>query len=234
MITVVLADDDANARHAYARALTAASDIELGAAVPTAGLPQALRAAPPDLVLLDVCPEDTPAVAAALDPLSPRPPVGVVSEHADEEYVAFALEAGARGYLLKQPDGGDVVPVARLLADGWTMLSAPAQEPLVAHYLAHRARRTSSSAVSRLTGRETDVLTLLAHGLTNQAIAHRLHIGHGTVKDHIAAILGKLDATGRVQAALLAERAGLLTPAPTSRTRPDIRHPPQAGGAQSR
>ncbi|GAA0301095.1 hypothetical protein GCM10010302_44580 [Streptomyces polychromogenes] len=210
MITLVLADDDGRARAEAERALSGAGGITVSAAVPTSGLGGALRAGGPDLVLLDLCPERVPAFKAVLDTLPRRPPVCVFSHRDDEEYVDFALAAGARGYLLKDTGAARLAALVRLLADGWTVLGAPGRGPLVSRGPAARRASGVAPAMGRLTPREKDVLTLVALGLTNRAIALRLHIGHGTVKDHVAAVLHKLGVTGRVEAALLAERAGLL------------------------
>jgi DNA-binding NarL/FixJ family response regulator len=125
-----------------------------------------------------------------------------------DEYVAAALRMGAAGFLLKDTDPEHLALQVRTLAADGVVLSPKVTSTVVDGYLAGRSR--SGGPVDRLSAREREILVLLADGLSNGEIAARLYLGVGTVKDHVSAILTKLGVNGRVQAALAAERAGLL------------------------
>ncbi|MEV3991075.1 response regulator transcription factor [Streptomyces sp. NPDC049837] len=162
-------------------------------------------------MLLDACPSGADALADGIGTMSRPPRVCVLSHSLEEEHVAAALAAGASGYVLKTTPAEQLIPLVRFLADGWTMFSADISRALTVRFLTDVTREASAGKLSRLTGREREILVLLGAGLSNAEIALRLHLGLGTVKDHVSSILGKLDVSRRVQAALLADRAGLLT-----------------------
>ncbi|MGK5531766.1 response regulator [Streptomyces sp. URMC 129] len=217
MIRVLVVDDEALIRTGFRLILNAAGGIDVVAAVTGGEALDAVRRHRPDVVLLDVRMPDVDGltVLAGIRALESPPVVAMLTTFDTDEYIAAALRAGASGFLLKDTDPEEIGAMVRTLAEGGTVLSAKVIRTVVDGYLdagrdaveADAARR-----VARLTGRERHVLTLLATGLSNAEIGARLHLGVGTVKDHVSAILGKLDAGGRVQAALLAERAGLLRP----------------------
>jgi DNA-binding NarL/FixJ family response regulator len=129
-----------------------------------------------------------------------------------DEYVATALRSGAAGFLLKDTDPEGLPFLVRTLADGGTVLSSKVTRTVVDGYLTAGSQEPAARSLDRLTDRERAVLVLIAEGLSNTDIATRMHLSTGTVKDHVSAILTKLEVGGRVQAALLAERAGLLKP----------------------
>ncbi|WP_059006060.1 response regulator [Streptomyces specialis] len=215
MIRVLVVDDEALIRTGFRLILDAAGGIEVVGAVSGGEALDAVRRHRPDVVLLDIRMPDVDGltVLAAIRALTSPPVVAMLTTFDTDEYIAAALRAGASGFLLKDTDPEEIGALVRTLAEGGTVLSSKVIRTVVDGYLdagrdaveADAARR-----VARLTGRERHVLTLLATGLSNGEIGARLHLGVGTVKDHVSAILGKLDAGGRVQAALLAERAGLL------------------------
>ncbi len=125
----------------------------------------------------------------------------VMTAFGGDEDVFRALQAGASGYLLKDCCPAELATCVRAVARGQRYLQATA-----ARRLADRI-----TAVD-LTGRETDVLHGLAHGLSNKAIARKLGLTEGTVKSHMKGLLGKLDASSRTQAVRLALQRGLLRP----------------------
>jgi DNA-binding NarL/FixJ family response regulator len=141
--------------------------------------------------------------------MSPPPIVAMLTTFDTDEYVVAALRAGAAGFLLKDTDPEDLAHQVRTLAGGGLVLASKVTRAVVDGYL-ETVRPADLPGVDRLTSRERDVLILLAEGLSNAEIGARLHLGVGTVKDHVSAILGKLRVGSRVQAALVAERAGLL------------------------
>jgi DNA-binding NarL/FixJ family response regulator len=142
----------------------------------------------------------------------PQPPVvAMLTTFDTDEYVATALRAGAVGFLLKDTDPEQLPHLVRTLAEGGTVLSSKVTRLVVEGYLDHGVHEpTAVRLVARLTERERAVLVLMAEGLANPDIGERLHLSTGTVKGHVTNVLGKLRVSSRVQAALIAERAGLL------------------------
>ncbi|WP_351228155.1 response regulator transcription factor [Streptomyces sp. NPDC002133] len=212
MIRVMVVDDEALIRTGFQRILDAADDIEVVAAVPGG---QAVRTAEeicPDLVLLDIRMPDVDGltVLAGLRRLPHPPVVAMLTTFDMDEYVAAALRSGAAGFLLKDTDPEELPFLVRALADGGTVLSSKVTRTVVDGYLEAGPQEPAARGLGRLTERERAVLVLIAEGLSNADIATRMHLSTGTVKDHVSAILTKLEVAGRVQAALLAERAGLL------------------------
>ncbi|MFI1168900.1 response regulator [Streptomyces sp. NPDC020801] len=212
MIRVLVVDDEALIRMGFQRILEAADDIEVVAAVPGS---QALRMAQersPDVVLVDIRMPDVDGltVLSELRRLPHPPVVAMLTTFDMDEYVATALRSGAAGFLLKDTDPEELPFLVRSLADGGTVLSSKVTRTVVDGYLDAGSQDRAAGSLERLTDRERAVLVLIAEGLSNTDIARRLHLSTGTIKDHVSAILTKLEVGGRVQAALLAQRAGLL------------------------
>jgi DNA-binding NarL/FixJ family response regulator len=207
-------DDAALIRTGFQHILDAADDIEVVAAVPGADAVRTAEEARPDVVLLDIRMPDVDGltVLGGLRRLPHPPVVAMLTTFDMDEYVATALRAGAAGFLLKDTDPEGLPFLVRTLADGGTVLSSKVTRTVVDGYLEGGPEETAVQGIARLTVRERAVLVLIAEGLSNADIATRMHLGTGTVKDHVSAILTKLEVAGRVQAALLAERAGLLRP----------------------
>ena len=126
----------------------------------------------------------------------------------EDEQVVGAVRAGAVGYLLKDTRADELCRAIKAAAAGQVQLSPEAARRLL------REVRTPEQPAVPLSGRETDVLRLLAAGRANKEIARELSIGEQTVKTHVSSILGKLGVQSRTQAALYAQRAGLVAPAP--------------------
>jgi DNA-binding NarL/FixJ family response regulator len=135
-------------------------------------------------------------------------PVLIVTPREKEWDVHTAISNGVRGYVLQSCSAQELVKAVRLLLDGKCYLSDP-----VAARVADSLRR------STLTGRQSDVLQLLAEGCCNKQIARRLGIGVGTVKTHVKGLMEKLDATARTHAVVVAAQRGLITPGPGSAIR---------------
>jgi DNA-binding NarL/FixJ family response regulator len=214
VIRVLVVDDEALIRTGFRRILDAADDIEVVAAVPGADAARMAQEMRPDVVLLDIRMPDVDGltVLADLRRLSEPPVVAMLTTFDMDEYVATALRCGAAGFLLKDTDPEELPFLVRALADGGTVLSSKVTRTVVDGYLEAGCQEPAARSMERLTGRERAVLVLIAEGLSNSEIAARMHLSTGTVKDHVSAILMKLEVSSRVQAALLAERAGLLKP----------------------
>jgi DNA-binding NarL/FixJ family response regulator len=130
-----------------------------------------------------------------------------------DEYVYDALRAGASGFMLKDAPPEELLAAVEVVARGDALI-APAVTRAVIEEFARRSPATMPEApgVDELTAREREVLELLARGLSNAEIAERLVVSDGTVKTHVAHVLGKLRLRDRVQAVILAYEAGIVIP----------------------
>ncbi|MEO3973525.1 response regulator transcription factor [Streptomyces sp. CAU 1734] len=222
-VRVLLADDEELIRHAVGLILRHADGVEVVGEA--ANGEEAVRVAArtrPDVALVDIRMPVLDGLAAIgpLLALRPRPRVVMLTTFGDDENVAHALRAGATGFLLKDEGPQELIRAVRAAAAGDAVLSPGVTGAVIERMLttapgapgAGRAPDTrADQRLAALTGRERDVLALLADGLANLEIGHRLGIGVGTVKTHVSAILEKTGTESRVQAAVLAYRAGLLS-----------------------
>ncbi|WP_180990540.1 response regulator [Streptomyces malaysiensis] len=162
----------------------------------------------PDAVLMDLLmPKKDGVVATArITQLYPRVKVVVLTSFGEMERVHAALANGASGYLLKDAEPGEVVAAIRAAAAGDVFLA-----PAVARRLTQEIV-SPPTGIGALTGRERDVLILVAQGCSNQEIADELVISERTARTHVSNVLRKLQLTSRTQAALVAVRQGLVSP----------------------
>lgn len=216
-IRVVLADDQAVVRDGLALLLSTSGDIDVvaTAADGAAGLAACLEHRP-DVALLDLrMPAlDGAQVTAALTGQAPEVHVLVLTTFADDDAVMPALRAGAAGYLTKDVGGEDLVAAIREVAAGRTVLDPEVQRRLVELLRTEPAPSRPAPAqpaesAAGLTRRETDVVRLVAEGLSNQQIARRLVLTEATVKTHLNNVLSKLDVDGRAGLVAWAWRHGL-------------------------
>ncbi|WP_343241038.1 MULTISPECIES: response regulator transcription factor [unclassified Streptomyces] len=208
----MIVDNEPLIRAGLEHILDAADDIDVVACSPVGQAVETIQEQRPRVVLLDSCTSDADTLSTGIGRMTNPPAVCVLSASSNEEFVATALASGAAGYIPKDTAPERLVPLVRSLAQGWTMMSSPVSHAVVTRFLADITRTSATSGIGRLTTRERDVLVLLAAGLSNAAIGGRLHLSLGTVKDHVRSLLSKLGVERRVQAALQAERAGLLRP----------------------
>jgi DNA-binding NarL/FixJ family response regulator len=129
-----------------------------------------------------------------------------------DEYVAAALRAGASGYLLKDSTADRMVEAVRVVAAGEAMLAPAVTRRLLERMSSHQPDADGAEIRSRLSERETDVLLLVARGLSNAEIGAALHLAETTVKTHIQRIPSKLGVRDRLQAAVAAYDSGLVRP----------------------
>ncbi|GAA3766405.1 response regulator transcription factor [Streptomyces chiangmaiensis] len=222
MIRVLVVDDEALIRTGFTHILDAADDIEVVAAVPGGQAVPTVQQLRPDLVLLDIRMPDVDGltILAELRRMPDPPVVAMLTTFDTDEYVATALRSGAAGFLLKDTDPEQLPHLVRTLAQGGTVLSSKVTRTVVDAYLDRGVREPRAvRLVARLSERERAVLVLMAEGLANTDIGDRMHLSTGTVKGHVSAVLNKLQVSSRVQAALIAERAGLLSPPQDGDTR---------------
>ncbi|WP_129307652.1 response regulator transcription factor [Streptomyces sp. L2] len=204
-VRLLLADDHPVVRAGLRAVLETEPGIEVVAEAATAE-EAVVRAGEGDIdvVLMDLQfgrgmngAEATAAITAR--PSAPR--VLIVTTYDTDADMLPAIEAGATGYLLKDAPPEDLAAAVRTAAAGRTTLA-----PTVANRLMNRLRTPGTA----LTRRETEVLALVAGGLSNQAIGGRLHLTEGTVKSHLARIYAKLDVDSRTAAVATATELGLI------------------------
>ncbi|MGV2917039.1 LuxR C-terminal-related transcriptional regulator [Streptomyces alfalfae] len=173
-----------------------------------------LKSSEPSDILLDIRMPDVDGltVLRQIQTLPAAPHVAMLTTFDTDEYILTALRSGASGFLLKDTEPEQLVPLVRTLAAGGVVMSPKASRALLrSHPGAGAPQDADVARLGQLSDRERDVLVLIAEGLSNADIGTRIRLSAGTVKDHVSSILTKLRVTSRVQAALLAERAGLLS-----------------------
>lgn len=213
MIDVVIVDDEALVRTGFTMILNATDDLRVVGTPTGEDALDVVAATHPDVVLLDIrMPHvDGLTLLRLLGDLPQPPAIAMLTTFDADEYVMTALRRGAAGFLLKDTEPEQLAHYIRALAAGGVVLSPRASRVLlddrsgVGASLDEGARR-----VATLTDQEQQVLRLVAEGLSNAEIGDRLTVDAGTVKDRVSAILAKLGVASRVQAALAAQRAGLL------------------------
>lgn len=212
MIRVVVVDDEELVRSGLRLILGSAPDIEVVADCGGGEAVATVLAHRPDVLLLDIRMPDVDGmtVLRGLRGL-PRPPsTAMLTTFDAEEHLGAALHAGAAGFLLKDTAPEQLVHAVRVLADGGRVLAPGVTEAVIGGYLGGKPDTRATRSVGGLTDRERQVLALVGAGLSNVQIARQLHLAHGTVQDHVSALLAKLGGVNRVQAAVIADRAGLL------------------------
>ncbi len=226
MIGVLVVDDQSMVREGFAALLAAQPDIEV---LGTAGDGQAaldvvagLRSGGrvPDVVLMDVrMPrlDGIEATRALLEGTAgPAPRVLVLTTFDLDDHVHAALRAGASGFLLKHAPAAELLHAVRVVAGGEALLAPEVTRRLIAHYVATGPVRASDAGrparLAALTPRETEVLHLVARGLSNREIADELVVVEQTAKTHVSRLLAKLGLRDRVQAVVLAYETGLVRP----------------------
>ncbi|MED7953397.1 response regulator transcription factor [Streptomyces sp. BE303] len=220
-IRVIIVDDQAMVRAGFAALLNAQSDIDVvGDAADGAQALEVTGRTHPDVVLMDVRMPVMDGLEAARRLLAPavpgahRPKVLMLTTFDVDDYVYEALRAGASGFLLKDAPPADLIAAVRVVAAGEALLAPSVTRRLIEDFARTRPakRRDPKLRLNALTPRETEVLELIARGLSNQEIAARLVLAEQTVKTHIGRILAKLDLRDRAQAVVLAYESGLVTP----------------------
>ncbi|MFD6277943.1 response regulator [Streptomyces sp. NPDC060209] len=218
-IRVLIADDQMMVRQGFTVLLNAEPGIEVvGQAVDGLdALEQAAELAP-DVVLMDIRMPRLGGIDATRR-LTEAPGatvrVLVLTTFDLDEYVYEALRSGASGFLLKDASAAELAQAVRVVAAGDALLAPNITKRLIAEFsrVSSGPRAPSRERVGALTERETEVLSLIAQGLSNAEIAVRLVVAEQTVKTHVGRILVKLGLRDRTQAAVYAYESGLVRPA---------------------
>jgi DNA-binding NarL/FixJ family response regulator len=215
----LIADDQAMVREGFAAVLAAQPGLAVvGQAADGADAVRQARHLAPDIVLMDVRMPVMDGLEATRQilraPASPaRPRVVMLTTFDLDDYVFEALRAGASGFLLKDATAAELVHAVRVVASGDALLAPSVTRRLIADFAWRpHADRPAPVSLGALTPRETEVLRLVARGLSNTEISDALVIAEQTTKTHIGRILAKLDLRDRAQAVVVAYESGLVTP----------------------
>ncbi|HET6752128.1 MAG TPA: response regulator transcription factor [Actinomycetes bacterium] len=217
-IRVLVVDDQPLIRAGFHKVVEARPDLEVvgEAADGAEAVQQALRLAP-DVVLMDVrmpTMDGLEATRRLAGPGVARPTKVLILTTFDlDEYVYEALRAGASGFLLKDAPPEELAAAIRVVAKGDGLLAPSVTRRLIRRFAGQPPPTpTDAGVLNRLTERETEVLRLLARGLSNAQIAEELVVSETTVKSHVARVLMKLGLHDRVQAVVLAYETGFVQP----------------------
>jgi DNA-binding NarL/FixJ family response regulator len=215
VIRVALVDDQSLVRAGLRLILETVDEVTIvGEAADGVEAVEMVARCRPDVVLMDVrMPrrDGIEATALIVGPDGPR--VLILTTFDLDDYVHAALRAGASGFMLKDAEAEQLIEAIRVVNRGDMLLAPSVTRLLVDEVLRAGAQtKTTIPGIDELTDRETDVLVLIARGLSNAEIAERLYLGEATVKTHVGRILAKLGLRDRVQVVVAAYEAGLVTP----------------------
>ena len=211
-LRIVIADDQASVREGLVLLLGGLPGIDaVGAAADGEQAVALVAEHRPDAILLDLHMPVLDGIGATRRLAAEHPGVAIVvlTTYADDDYVLEALRAGARSYLTKDADRADIARALSAAADGLAVLDPRVPAMLLA---AARAPVRAAAAPDGLTGREAEILGLIARGLTNPEIAARLFLSNHTIKTHINRIFAKTGSRDRVAAIGYAHKHGIGEP----------------------
>jgi DNA-binding NarL/FixJ family response regulator len=213
-LQLLLADDHTLFRHGLTKILEERPDwavvAEAGDGRECVKLALALK---PDVVVLDIAMPLLNGIEATRQIVRRLENVGVLvlSMHADEPYIMQALEAGARGYLLKDSAGHDLIRAVEIVAAGKSFFSPAVSKVLLDDYVRRLAGSGITDRYQTLSEREREIFQLIAEGRTNKAIADLLSLSPTTIETHRAHILQKLDLHNTAELVLYAVRRGVIS-----------------------
>ena len=212
-IRVLIADDHPVFRYGLRALLqTEASTIEVvGEAATGEEVITFATQVNPEVILMDVNMPGLNGIEATRRILAATPQVGILmlTMFDDDESVFAAMRAGARGYLLKGAEGEETIRAIKAVSQGEAIFSPAIARRLMGYFATSRKNSQTAPLFPELTEREWEVLTLLAQGYTNPAIAERLVLSPKTVRNHVSTIFSKLQVAGRAEAIVRARDAGL-------------------------
>ncbi|MEU5538861.1 response regulator transcription factor [Streptomyces sp. NPDC020362] len=213
-VRVLIADDQALLRGSFRLLVDSTPGMEaIGEASDGAMAVQLARELRPDVVLMDLRMPVMDGIAATRQICSDESTVGVrvlaLTMFDMDDYVYPALEAGASGFMLKDASPSDLVAGIRVIADGESVLAPTVTRRLIANFSRRSEPARPAPRLVGLTKRETEVLVLIANGLSNAEISERLVVSLPTVKTHVSSLLAKLKARDRAQLVIIAYEGGL-------------------------
>jgi DNA-binding NarL/FixJ family response regulator len=216
-IRVVLADDQALVRAGFRSLLEAQDDIEVvGEAADGGEAVRLARDLRPDLVLMDIRMPGMDGLEAtrriAEDERLGDVRVVILTTFGVDEYVFEAIRSGASGFLVKDTDPAELLQAVRVVAGGDALLSPGVTRRLIEEFAARAKDPVTSPDLEQLTDREREVMALVAEGLSNDEIAHRLYVSPATAKTHVSRAMAKLGARDRAQLVVIAYETGLVRP----------------------
>jgi DNA-binding NarL/FixJ family response regulator len=211
-ITILIADDSALFRQGMRAMLRREDELTL-AGEATNGT-EAIRLAvnlQPDVVLMDLHMPEGNGIDATRTIVAQAPHIRVLvlTMFEDDDSVFAALQAGARGYLLKGADKAEIVRAIRAVHSGEAIFGPAIAQRLMGYFAALRQPAATQTPFPELTDREREILAMIARGRTNQEIATALAVSLKTVRNHVSNIFAKLQVADRAQAMLAARNAGL-------------------------
>ncbi len=217
-VRIVVADDHQVVRTGFAGLLNTQPDFTvIGTAADGAEAVRTCRELRPDVVLMDVRMPGTDGIEATRQLAgsgAARPRILILTTFDLDEYVYDALRAGASGFLLKDVTAERLFDAVRVIAAGDALLAPAVTRRLISEFARQRRQPDvpSETALAALTPRETQVLRLVAEGMSNPEIAARLVVTEETVKTHVSRVLSKLGLRDRTQAVVSAYESGLVVP----------------------
>ena len=217
-IRIVVADDEELVRAGFRMMLDSKPDLDVvGEAADGAEAVEIARRLQPDVVLMDIRMPGMDGIEATrrISELDTGSPIRVIvlTTFDDDEYVYGSLRAGASGFLLKDTPPAELVRAVHEVVEGRSLLSPSVTRKVIERFAsAPGADPVLLERVGRLTERETDILKLVAQGLSNAEIGGRLFVSEATVKTHVSRVLFKLEVRDRVQAVAVAYETGLVHP----------------------
>jgi DNA-binding NarL/FixJ family response regulator len=215
-IRVMLVDDQAMVRSGFRLILESEPDLTVvGEAGDGAAALEVAERARPDVVLMDVRMPVMDGITATRLLLDRGDPcrVLILTTFDLDDHVHDSLRAGASGFLLKDAPAEQLVEAIRVVHRGDALLAPSVTRLLIDEMMRRpRAETTVVEGIDQLTGRELDVLRLVARGRSNAEIAEALYLGEATVKTHVGRVLAKLGVRDRVQAVVAAYESGLVVP----------------------
>ncbi|MFF8902308.1 response regulator [Streptomyces lydicus] len=215
-IRVVVADDEELLRTGFRLVIDSWDDLAVvGEAGDGRQAVQLIERTRPDVALMDIRMPGMDGIEATRQIVASGSAARVLmlTTFDEDEHVLAALRAGASGFLLKEMESTELVAAIRATVRGDTLLAPSLTRRLLERFLRTASDgRTAPPALSSLSARETEVLTLIGQALSNAEIARRLSLSEATVKRHVAAVLRKLGLRDRVQAVVAAYDHGLVRP----------------------